>query len=70
MNSNSIGGKSLRPTKEFPNIADIPERLPPSANAKPPPNKKIKPHGSFEFIYFQFIRLGVVCVGNEAIKKV
>lgn len=59
INSRTIGGKSLRPTSELPNIADIPVFLPPSANAKPPPNKNIKPHGILEFTYFHVIKLVV-----------
>lgn len=34
----------------------IPELLDPSAKAKPPPNKKIRPHGNFCWATFQVIR--------------
>lgn len=50
-------------------MADIPDRFPPSASAKPPPSKKISPHGIFELITFQVIRPGVGCVGKEAAEE-
>lgn len=68
MNSSSIGGKSLRPTSDVPSMADIPDTLPPSANAKPPPNRKIRLHGIFWLMIFQLMRAGVGAVGKEAVE--
>lgn len=68
MNSNTNGGKSFRPVREFPNIADMPDRLPPSANAKPPPNKKIKLHGTFALMYFHVMSPCDGAVGSLAVK--
>lgn len=45
-------------------MADIPDSLPPFANANPPPNKKIKLQGIFELMYFHVIKLGVAAFGN------
>ena len=64
--SNNKKGKSERPDKYSPNIADIPDSLPPRAKAKPPPNKKINDHGIFELMYFHVIRLGVVAFGKSS----
>lgn len=61
-----MNGTSLRLDNERPNMADIPDALPPFANANPPPNKKIKLHGIFELIYFHVIKLGVVALGNSS----
>lgn len=69
INNSTNGGRSFRPTKEFPNIADIPDRFPPSANAKPPPNKKIKLHGTLALMYFHVISPCDGAVGREAITK-
>lgn len=55
INNNKIGGRFFKPANEFPNIADIPDLEPPSANANPPPNKKIRLHGTFVLIYFHVI---------------
>lgn len=68
-NNNNNGGRSFRPTNEFPNIADMPDRLPPSANAKPPPNKKIKLHGTLALIYFHVISPCDGAVGSLAAKN-
>lgn len=68
MNSNNNGGRSFRPTNEFPNIADIPDRLPPSANANPPPNKKIKLHGTLVLMYFHVMSPCDGAVGSLAEK--
>lgn len=64
INSNKINGRSLRDAKCLPSIADIPDSLPPFANANPPPNKKINDHGILALIYFHVIKLGVVAFGN------
>lgn len=69
MNSSNNGGRSFRPIKEFPSIADMPDRLPPSANAKPPPNKKIKLHGTLALIYFHVMSPCDGAVGSVAAKK-
>lgn len=66
MKSSSIGGKSLRPTSELPNIADIPDTFPPSASANPPPSKKIKLHGILALMIFQLINAGVGALGRDA----
>lgn len=67
MNSSSNGGRSLRPTSELPSMADIPDVLPPSASAKPPPSRKIRLHGIFWLMIFQLMRAGVGAVGREAV---
>lgn len=64
--SNTKKGKSERPDKYVPNIADIPDSLPPRAKAKPPPNKKINDHGIFVLMYFHVIKLGVVAFGKSS----
>lgn len=69
INSNNNGGKSFRPTSELPNIADMPDREPPSAKAKPPPSKKIRLHGTLVLMYFHVIRPAVGAVGKLAENK-
>lgn len=61
-----MNGRSLRLASEWPNMADMPDSLPPRARAKPPPSKKIKLHGILALMYFQVIRLGVVALGNSS----
>lgn len=65
-NNTTMNGNDFIPVRECPNIADMPESLPPLANAKPPPNKKIKLHGTLALMYFQVIKLAVGCVGRDS----
>lgn len=65
-NNNAINGKSFKSDKYVPNIADIPDSLPPRARANPPPNKKISDHGILALIYFHVIKLGVVSFGKSS----
>lgn len=39
-NSRSMGGSDFKPVNAFPRSSDIPDSLPPSAKAKPPPEIK------------------------------
>lgn len=65
-NNIAKNGRSLKLDKYVPNMADIPDSLPPRAKANPPPNKKIKLHGTFALMYFHVIKLGVVAFGNSS----
>lgn len=64
----TMNGNSFIPVSDCPNIADMPESLPPRAKAKPPPSKKIKLHGTLALMYFQVIKLAVACVGRDSAK--
>lgn len=63
-NSRRRNGRVERLASDAPSICDIPDVLPPLANAKPPPSKNIKLHGMFELMYFHVIKLGVVALGS------
>lgn len=69
MNKTSRSGKFLASFNEPANIDDIPVFLPPLANAKPPPNKKIKLHGTFWLMYFHVIKPCSGFVGSWSVKK-
>lgn len=70
-NSTTKNGKALRPLSDWPNMADMPDTLPPRANAKPPPNKKIKLHGILALTYFQVMSAGDSLFGmlSKSIKE-
>lgn len=65
-NRSAINGKSFKLDKYVPNMADIPDSLPPRAKANPPPSKKINDQGMFALMYFHVIKLGVAAFGKSS----
>ena len=64
MKSSTKCGSDFNPTNALPINEAIPLTLLPSAKAKPPPNKKTRPHGTLPCMNFQVINEGVVEVGT------
>lgn len=58
------GENVLSPLIELPIIDDMPVTLPPSANANPPPNKNINPHGMVFSKYGHVISASDATVGS------
>lgn len=65
-NNSNKNGSVCRPARYVPSIADMPDSLPPRANANPPPSRKIKLHGTLAFTYFHVMRAGVVAFGRSS----